>query len=324
MKKVYITRKIPDIGIDMLKEKGYEVDINPYNRPLTKQELIGELSKKPYDGVLSLLTDQIDREVFDAVPTAKIFANYAVGFNNFNLEDAKSRGVILTNTPGMSADTVGEHTVAMILALTSRIVEGDDFIRKGNYTGWDPMLLMGSDLGDMVVGIVGGGSIGYRAAYILNKGFGMKISYFDVQKNERLENDLGAIFYENLDDLLKVSDIVSLHVPLLDSTHHLIDERRLKLMKSGALLINTARGPVIDELALVKALKNKTIAGAGLDVFEFEPNLSEGLINLQNVVLTPHIASSTVNTRNDMAIRAVTNIIDFLEGGNPRDKVVEN
>ncbi len=321
MKKIYITRRIPEIGVRMLQEKGYEVDINPHDRILEKSELIEYVSGKPYDAVLSLLTDQIDAEVFDAVSSAKIFANYAVGFNNFNLADAKARGVTITNTPGMSADTVGEHTVAMLLALTSRILEGDAYVRAGKYKGWDPMLLMGTDLEDLTVGIVGGGRIGYRAAHILGKGFGMKIAYYDVQRSEPFEKDLGAVFYENLDELLKVSDIVSLHVPLLESTHHLINAERLALMKPTAFLINTARGPVIDEAALVDALKNKTIAGAGLDVFEFEPNLVPGLAELSNVVLTPHIASSTVKTRDQMAVRAVTNIIDFLEGKTPLDTV---
>lgn len=321
MKQIYITRRIPEIGIRMLQEKGYEVDINPYDRILEKNELIEQVSQKPYDAVLSLLTDQIDAEVFSAVPSAKIFANYAVGFNNFNFVDAKAHGVTITNTPGMSADTVGEHTVAMLLALTSRILEGDAYIRAGKYKGWDPMLLMGTDLEDLTVGIVGGGRIGYRAAHILGKGFGMKIAYYDVQRSEPFEKDLGAVFYENLDELLKVSDIVSLHVPLLESTHHLINAERLALMKPTAFLINTARGPVIDEAALVDALKNKTIAGAGLDVFEFEPNLVPGLAELSNVVLTPHIASSTVKTRDQMAVRAVTNIIDFLEGKTPLDTV---
>jgi len=324
MKKIYVTRQIPDVGISMLREKGYEVDINPHNHPLTKPELIEAVSQKPYDAVLSLLTDQVDAEVFDAVPSAKIFANYAVGFNNFNIADAKDREVTLTNTPGMSADTVAEHTVAMILALTSRILEGDAYVRAGKYGGWDPMLLIGTDLEDLTVAIVGGGRIGYKTAYILQKGFGMKIAYYDVQRNEYFEQDLGAVFYENLDELLKVADIVSLHVPLLPSTHHLINAERLSLMKPSAFLINTARGPVIDETALVEALRNKTIAGAGLDVFENEPALAPGLVDLPNVVLTPHIASSTVKTRDQMAVRAVTNIIDFLEGKVPPDVVVEN
>ncbi len=322
MKKIYITRRIPEIGISMLKDKGYEVDINPHDRILGKQELIAEISKKPYDAVLSLLTDQIDQEVFDAVPSAKIFANYAVGFNNINLPDAKERGITITNTPGALADTVGEHTVALLLALMGRIVEGDSFVRAGKYKGWDPMLLMGTDLEEKTVGIFGAGQIGYRAAHILGKGFGMKIAYYDIQRNERFEKDLDATFYSDIDELIKISDIVSLHVPLMDSTHHLIDARRLSLMKPTAYLINTARGPVVDEIALVEALKHKVIAGAGLDVFEFEPTLAEGLIDLPNVVLTPHIASATVKARDEMATLAALNIIDFFETGEPKNKVV--
>lgn len=324
MKKIYVTRRIPDIGISLLTEKGYEVDINPDNRPHTKEELMNAVSKKPYDAVLTLLTDQIDGDIFDAVPTAKIFANYAVGFNNVNLDDAKSRGVTITNTPGGLTDTVGEHAVALLLALTSRIVEGDNFVRAGKYTGWDPMLLLGTDLEDMTVGILGAGRIGYRMAHILSKGFGMKIAYSDIKRNEFFDNDLQATFYENIDDILKISDIVSLHVPLMDSTHHLINAERLALMKPTAFLINTSRGPVIDEEALVHALQNKIIAGAGLDVFENEPRITPGLTELSNVVLTPHIASSTVKARNEMAVLAATNIIDFLEGREPKNKVVES
>lgn len=325
MKKIYITRRIPEAGIGMLKEKGYEIDINPHDRVLTKEELIHAVSEKPYDAVLSLLTDQIDREVFNAVPSAKIFANYAVGFNNFNLADAKELGVTITNTPGALADTVGEHTVALLLALTGRIVEGDNFVRAGKYVGWDPMLLMGTDLENKTVGIFGAGRIGYRAAHILGKGFGMNIAYYDIQRNEMFEKDLNATFYSDIDELIKISDIVSLHVPLMDSTHHMIDARRLSLMKPSAFLINTARGPVVDEAALVTALKNKTIAGAGLDVFEHEPSLAEGLVDLPNVVLTPHIASATVKARDEMATLAASNIIEFFEGREPKNKVrVEN
>jgi len=322
MKKVYITRRIPEIGISMLKKKGYEVDINPHDRILEKNELIEEVSKKPYDAVLSLLTDQIDKEVFDAVPSLKICANYAVGFNNIILPDAKERGITVTNTPGALTDTVSEHTVALLLALTSRIVEGDNFVRSGKYAGWDPMLLMGTDLENKTVGIFGAGRIGYRVAHILGKGFGMKIAYYDIQSNEMFERDLDAVFYSDIDELIKISDIVSLHVPLMDSTHHMIDARRLKLMKPSAFLINTARGPIVDEVALVEALKNKTIAGAGLDVFENEPSLAEGLRDLPNVVLTPHIASATTNARDEMAVLAASNIIDFFENGNPKNKVL--
>ena len=319
--KIYITRRIPQIGIDMLLEKGHEVDINPEDKILTKEELIHAVSQKPYDAVLTLLTDQIDGEVFDAVPTAKIFANYAVGFNNINLDHAKERGVTITNTPGALADTVGEHTVALLLALTGRIVEGDAYVRAGKYKGWDPMLLMGTDLEEKTVAIIGAGRIGYRAGHILGKGFGMNIAYYDVQRNEMFEKDLNATFYDSIDDILPIADIVSLHVPLMDTTHHLVNRERLSRMKNTAFLINTARGPVVDEEALVEALKNKTIAGAGLDVFEHEPKLAPGLAELSNVVLTPHIASATTKARNEMAVLAASNILDFIDGKEPKNKV---
>jgi glyoxylate reductase len=322
MKKVYVTRKIPQIGIKMLRDKGYEVDVSPEDRPLTKKELIEALSKKQYDGVLSLLTDTIDGEVMDAVPTVKIFANYAIGFNNFNVEDAKKRGVALTNTPGGGADRVAEHTWALILALSCRIVEGDTYVRTGKYSGWDPMLLHGTKLAGKTLGIIGTGRIGADVAHRAKNGFEMKVVYYDVKRNEQLEKDFGAVFYPTVEEVLKVADVVSLHVPLLDSTRHLINDARLKMMKSTAYLINTARGPVIDENALVAALSNGTIRGAGIDVFEFEPKLAEGLAKLPNVVMTPHIASGTEEARIDMATLSAGNIISVLEGNGPKNSVI--
>lgn len=322
MKKIYITRQIPDLGINLLKEKGYEVDINPKNRPLTKKELIKALKKKQYDAVLSLLTDTVDGEVMDAAPTVKIFANFAVGFNNFNIEDAKKRNVFLTNTPGGGTETVAEHVVGFILALSRRIVEGDLFVKKGKYNGWDPMLLQGLDLKGKTLGIIGSGKIGSDVAHIATRGLQMKVVYFDVRRNEALENEYGVAYYPTVEEVLKVSDMVSLHVPLLDSTFHLMNETRLKLMKPNAFLINTSRGPVVDEKALFEALKKGTIRGAALDVFEFEPKLTKGLAKLPNIILTPHIASSTNESRNLMAELSAKNIISVLESGNPINSVI--
>lgn len=313
-KSVFVTRRIPEKGLSMLREKGFEVDISPENRPLTKSELIDALKKKPYDAVLSLLTDTIDGEVMDAVPSAKIFANYAVGYNNMNIEDANARGVTLTNTPGGLTDTVAEHTIALLLALSCRIVEGDRCIREGRYNGWDPMLLLGTDLRGKTLGILGTGHIGSRVVQIASLGLGMKVAYYDVKRNEELEKAYGATYYATPEELLPVADVVSLHVPLLDSTRHMINADRLKLMKKTAYLVNTARGPVIDEVSLVEALKSGTIRGAGLDVFENEPSLAPGLAELPSVVLTPHIASATESTRDEMSEMAARNIIEFLEG----------
>ncbi|MFA7216892.1 MAG: D-glycerate dehydrogenase [Candidatus Paceibacterota bacterium] len=322
MKKIYVTRVIPESGINLLLSKGYEVDINPKDRILSKRELVKQLKKKPYDAVLSLLTDTIDKDIFDAVPSVKLFSNYAVGFNNIDVKEADKREIVVTNTPGASSDAVAEHTVALLMAVSCRIVEADRFTRKGKYQGWDPMLFLGQDLSGKKIGILGAGKIGFQVAHILARGFNMKVGYYDIKRNEDFERDYEAVFHPTPEELLSSSDVVSIHVPLLDSTRHLINKERLSLMKKTAYLVNTSRGPVIDEDALVWALKNKVICGAGIDVFEKEPKLAKGLNKLQNVVLTPHIASSTIKTRNDMSILAASNIIDFFEGKELKNKVI--
>lgn len=321
MKTVYVTRAIPDVGTDMLKEAGYVVDISEKNGVLTKEELISALKTKEYDAVLCLLTDDIFGEIFDAVPTAKIFANYAVGYNNINVEDAKSRGVSITNTPGVLTDTVAEYALSLIVAVVKRIPEADRFTRAGKYDGWAPKLLLGSDLKGKTLGILGAGRIGTGVAMRAHKGFDMNIIYYDIKPNEFIEKDAGASYKETVEEVLKEADIVTVHVPLLDSTKHLINAERLAMMKPSAYLINTSRGPVVDESALVEALKNGTIAGAGLDVYEDEPALADGLSELENITITPHIASASVETRGKMSKIAAQNIIEFLEGRTPPNVV---
>jgi lactate dehydrogenase-like 2-hydroxyacid dehydrogenase len=322
MKKVYITRQIPEIGIQKLIGKGYEVDISKKDRPLTKKEIIKALSKKEYDAVLTLLTDTIDAEVMASAPTVKIFANYAIGYNNLDIVEAKKRGIYITNTPSGGAERVAEHAWALILALTCRIVEGDSYMRKGKYSGWDPMLLHGDRIEGKTLGIIGTGRIGANVARKGKFGFGMNVIYYDIKRNEELEKQDAAIFCNTVEEVLQKADIVSLHVPLLESTHHLINADRLKLMKPSAFLINTSRGQVVDEGALVYALENKIIKGAGLDVFEFEPKIAKGLTKLADVVITPHIASGTEEARQEMALVATQNIIDCLDGGVPKNNVV--
>ena len=321
MKKVFITRKIPDIGVTVLRDKGYEVDVSPQNRPLTQDELIDFLKQKQYDAVLSMLSDKIDAKVFDASPSTKIFANYAIGYDNFDIGEAKKRGVILTNTPHGGVDRVAEHAWALILALTCHVVEGDAYMREGKYTGFDPMLLQGMKVRGKVLGLIGAGRIGTEVARIGALGFGMRVAYYDIVRNEKIEELHNATYWSSVEEVLQQADIVSLHVPLLDSTKHLINDARLKLMKPTAYLINTSRGAVIDESALVQALKLGIIAGAGLDVFEHEPTLTDGLKDLKNVVITPHIASSTIEAREDMARMSAKNIVDMLEGDKPTDVV---
>ena len=321
MKKVYVTRAIPDAGTDMLKEAGYVVDVSEKDGVLTREELIAALKAKEYDAVLCLLTDDISGEIFDAVPTAKIFANYAVGYNNINVEDAKSRGVSITNTPGVLTDTVAEYALSLIVAVVKRIPEADRFTRAGKYEGWAPKLLLGSDLKGKTLGILGAGRIGTGVAVRARRGFDMDIIYYDIKPNEFIEKDAGATFKGTVEEVLKEADIVTVHVPLLDSTKHLINAERLAMMKSSAYLINTSRGPVVDEAALVKALRDGTIAGAGLDVYEDEPSLAPGLAELENITITPHIASASVETRGKMSKIAAQNIIEFLEGRTPPNVV---
>ena len=323
-KKILITREIPQVGIDMLKAKGYAVTVCPGkagDAPLPHAKLISYLKKTPYDGVISLLTDPINAKTLDAAPSVKIFANYAAGFNNIDLAETKKRGVIATNTPGVSSVAVAEHAVALMFALTTRLVEADAFTKKGKYKGWSPMSFIGSDMTGKTIGLIGVGSIGYEVARMLVTGFGVSIVYYDVVPNQKIESAFGAQRCDRVEDVLQRADIVSLHVPLLDSTHHLINERSLKMMKPTAFLVNTSRGPVVDEKALVGALKNGTIAGAALDVFENEPKLAPGLAKLANVVLTPHIASAREHARNEMARIAATNVIEVLEGRQPQNRV---
>lgn len=322
-KSIFITREIPDTAITALRARGYVVDINTGKNPPTQKEILKFLKKKPYDAVLTLLTDKIDAKVFDAVPRVKLYANYAVGYDNIDITEAKKRGIYVTNTPGSYSDAIAEHTLALTLSLTARIAEADRFVRAGKYKGWSAMNFIGTDLSGKTVGIIGTGRIGERVAYHFAKGFGSKIIYYDVARNEKIEKECGAVFVASVDEVLKQADIVTLHVPLLDSTRHLINSARLRMMKPTAYLINTSRGPVIDEVALVEALRSGVIRGAGLDVFECEPKLSRGLTKLENVVLTPHIASAREKARAEMASIAVDNIVDFFEGRRPRNNVYQ-
>jgi len=227
----------------------------------------------------------------------------------------------VTNTPGVLTETVAEHTFALIMAIARRITEADRFARAGKFTAWGPELLLGTDLSGKTLGIVGLGRIGSRVAYHAVKGFDMNVLYYDVQRNLDFEKEFGATYVSSVDELLPRCDFVSIHVPLLESTRHLINEERLKKMKPTAYLINTSRGPVVDEKALAAALKDGLIKGAALDVFEFEPEITPELKELDNVILTPHIASATIETRSKMAELAATNIIEALEGRTPPNLV---
>lgn len=320
---IYVTRTIPQEGIALLKDAGHQVDCSEYNRILTKEELIHALSQKPYDAILSLLTDRIDAEVLDAAPSVKIVANYAAGFNNVDLAAARDRHVWVTNTPVVSNNAVAEHTIGMLLALTARLVEGDRFMREGKYVGWDPLLFLGDDMHGKTLGLIGAGGIGSRVAHIAYHGLGMEVLYNDVERSALLDADMHATYTSSVEEVLEKADVVSLHVPLLPATQHLLNAERLKRMKPTAYLINTSRGPVIDEAALVQALTDGVIKGAALDVYENEPVLAPGLASLPNVLLTPHIASATIGTRHEMALIVARNIIAVLAGKDPETPAAE-
>jgi len=310
--KIFVTRKIPEPGLDLLSEK-HEIEIYPHDKIPTKEEIIRGLKGK--DGLLCLLTDKIDQEIIYSEPKLKVIANYAVGYNNIDIQAATERGIPVSNTPGILTDTTAEMVWALLFSVTRHIVEGDKFTRSGNFKGWSPMLMLGQDVTNKTLGVIGAGRIGTSFA-LKSKGFKMKILYVDEKRNQLLEDELGA---EKIDlkELLSRSDFISLHVPLLLSTHHLIGEKELKLMKKTAVLINTSRGPVVDEKALVKALRERWIFGAGLDVYEHEPSIEKELLKLDNIVLQPHSASATIETRTKMAVMAAENMIAGLKGEIP-------
>lgn len=309
---VYVTRLLPPDSMRLLDAACEVVEVNPHDRVLTRPELLDAVHGR--DGLLCLLTDTIDEEVLDAAAGIKGIANYAVGYNNIDVAAATRRGIPVSNTPGVLTETTADMAWVLMFAVARRVVEGDRFVRAGKFDGWGPMLLLGSDVHGKTLGIVGAGRIGTAVA-ARAAGFSMRVVYTDEVRSEALEA-LGARRLA-LDDVLREADFISLHVPLMPETHHLIGERELNLMKPTAYLINTSRGPVVDEMALVKALQDKRIAGAGLDVFEQEPALAPGLVDLDNVVIVPHIASATVETRTKMGNIAVTNLLAMLRGEDP-------
>ena len=316
---VFVTRRFADSGIIALQKAGYRVEVYEKDEIIPRTELLKRI--KGCQALLPLLTDHIDAEVFDAAGAQlKIVANYAVGFDNVDLIEAKKRGIVVTNAPSDAVnESVAEHAFSLMLALAHRIPEADQFARAGKYQGWSPTHFIGTDVRGKVLGLVGAGRIGSMVAKKAVDGFGMTLVYADAHENLTLERDYKAQQLP-LEKVLQVSDFVSLHVPLLPTTRHLISTAEFSLMKKTAFLVNTARGPVVDEKALLRALKTKRIAGAALDVFECEPAIDCDLTdNLElrgfsNVILTPHIASATIEAREAMSMVAAQNIVAVLDG----------
>ncbi len=315
MPNIYVTRQIPEAGLELLRKKFGTFEMNTEDRVLTKKELKEKV--KGRDGILSLLTDPIDAEILEEVGSqCKVISNYAVGFNNIDVATASKKKIMVTNTPGVLTDATADLAIALLFSCARSIVEANKFTCEGKFKGWAPMLFLGQDITGRTLGIVGAGRIGSNVAIKMAKGFGMKILYVNRTSEPELEAETGAKQVD-LETLLKESDFVSLHVNLSPETTHMIGEKELNLMKPNSILINTARGPVIDEKALVKALQEKKIFGAGLDVFEREPEIEKELMTEPRAIIVPHIASATLWTRSRMAEMAAQNLIDALEGKMP-------
>lgn len=316
--KILVTQKVPDVAYPPLEEMG-DVEANMEEGVIWPYEEL--LRRGPgHDYIYCLLTDRIDAGFLDAcangTPRLRMIANMAVGFNNVDLEAATRLGIAISNTPGVLSDTTGDFAFALLMATARRIPEAERYLRAGKYTGWGPLLFCGADLHHATLGLIGAGRIGKIVAQRAS-GFEMKVLYYDVYRMSPEDEARYHMVYTPMEEVLQQADFISVHTPYMPSTHHLIGEREFKLMKPSAILINTARGPIIDEKALVRALQAGTIARAGLDVFENEPAVEPELLTMENVVITPHIASASVETRGKMAKMASDNLVAFHHGQRP-------
>lgn len=309
--RVFVSRPLPAPAMERLSRR-FEIATGPADRATTAEELLA--GARDADALVSMLSDRVDAGFLAACPRLRVVANYAVGVNNIDLAAAASRGVWATNTPGVLTDATADLAFGLLLAAARRIPESERFLRAGRFDGWAPLLYLGADVTGARLGIVGLGRIGQAMARRA-RGFGMEVVY-NARAPRPADEEQGARFVE-LDELLGTSDFVSLHCPLTPQTHHLLDAKALARMKRGAILVNTARGPVVDEAALVEALRSGHLAGAGLDVFEEEPAVHPGLLALDNVVLTPHTGSATHGTRLRMAMMVCEDVERVLGGEAP-------
>jgi glyoxylate reductase len=313
--KVLVTREIPEAGLRLLE--GFDVRVL-FERPPERDELLEAV--RGASGVLSTATEKMDAEVMDAAGGGlEVIANMAVGYDNIDVEAARERGIVVTNTPGVLDETTADVAILLVLAAARRLGEGERLLRAGEWEWWGPKQLRGFDVWGKRLGIVGLGRIGQAVAR-RGRGFGMEIFYHNRSRKEEAEEELGARYLE-LDELLRESDFVSIHTPLTDETRHLIGERELGLMQETAVLVNTSRGSVVDEGSLADALEDKRIFAAGLDVYEEEPKVHPKLLELENVVLAPHIGSATIETRDRMATLAAENLAAVLRGEEPTSPV---
>ena len=318
--RVVVTRRLPE-PVERRLAGLVDARLNPADRPLSAAELAEAL--RSADGLLATVTDRLTSEILSAIPRrAGIVANFGAGVDHIDLEAARRAGIVVTNTPGVLTDATADLTIALLLAVARRTGEGERLVRSGAWTGWGPTQMLGRSVTGMTLGIVGMGRIGRAVARRATRGFGMRALYHQRRPVEAAE--LAGVDVErarDLDDLLARSDAVTLHTPATPETRHLIDAARLARMRPGAFLINTSRGEVVDEAALADALASGTIAGAGLDVYEHEPQVPAALLGLENVVLLPHFGSATVETRIAMGQLAVDNLEAFLRGDPPPNRI---
>ena len=314
--KIFVTHVLPGKGLEELKGK-YEVEVWP-ERDIGREDLLKKV--KGVVGIVSLLTEKIDKEGMDAAGDGlKVIANYAVGFDNVDVEEASKRNIVVTNTPGVLTESVAEHVIALMMAVSKRLVEGDNFVREGKFKGWEPDLLIGTGVMNKTMGVVGLGRIGRWVAR-LALGLGMEVVYYSRTRNEEFEL-ANEVEYRSFRELLKESDVISLNVSLCEETKNMLGSKELGLMKKTAILINTCRGEVVDEKALIEKLEKREIGGAGIDVYIDELNIPKKLKDLSNVVLTPHTGSATIEARLQMTDLLVKGIKSVLAGKTPKNVV---
>jgi glyoxylate reductase len=310
--KVVIPGNIPQAAAELLKKEGFHLYIFKEDES-TRDDFFSNIGDA--DAVISLINQKFNPYVIEKMKKCKIIANYGVGFNNIDVEYAREKGIIVTNTPDVLTDSTADLTIALVLGCARKIIEAEAFLRGGKFRGWQPQLFLGIELKNKIFGVIGAGRIGTAAA-LRAYSFGMKIIYYSKKENKQLKK-VAKAKKVLLNSLLKKADFISLHVPLTNETYHLLNKEKLNLIKSSAVLINTARGEIVDEKELIELLKNKKISAAGFDVYENEPNLNPDLFKLDNVLLLPHIGSATMEARTNMALLAARNVEAVLKGKKP-------
>lgn len=311
--KVFVTNDIPELGINYLKKAGIKVEVNRNNNSILRTKLLNKISN--VDGIITLLSDNVDKEFIDHAKKCKVIANYAVGFNNIDVRYAKRKGIVVTNTPDVLTDSTADLAIALMLACARKIPLAEKFMREERFIGWQPKLFLGMELKAKTFGVLGAGRIGAATAIRANS-FGMNILYFSNHHNPQLESKIRCKKV-SLDYLLSHSDVISVHLPLNEKTFNLLNEDKLKLLRKNSIIINTARGEIVDEIVLIKMLTEKLIMSAGFDVYHNERKINPNLLKLENAVLLPHLGSATIEARNAMSMLAAKNVVNVLKGREP-------